>query len=145
LPSAFSRLLEQLDIDNKFKRMETGKDWAARFEKRAGAFSSIRQALTKEAAAVAGAYWGLVLAASVVLRLSGADMIGTGALPIAALTVPWSLLAIAVGSSATPDQLSPLVSPLGTFIVFPVLCGGLNAVLIVVAWSAIRRRRRHNG
>ena len=124
--------------------MEKEKGWEARFEERPGAFSP-KRAFTKEAAAVSGVYWGLVLAMSFVLQVSGADLIGIGALPIAAVTVPWSLLAIAVGSRATQDQLSPLVSPLGTFIVFSVLCGGLNAVLIAVVWSAIQRRRHHGG
>jgi hypothetical protein len=124
--------------------MEKEKNWEARFQQSGTFSSSIGQICTKEAAVIAGAYWALVLVVFLLLQSSGADMVGDGALPIAALTVPWSLLAIAVGSVAPQAQLHPLISPLGSFFIFPVLSGGLNAVLIAIIWSAIQRGRHRS-
>ena len=75
-------------------------------------------------------------------------MIGTGAIPIAALTIPWSILLMMVHPSIHPDPTrpyyDPLGSPLGTFILVPLLCGGLNAIVIYWLVAAIVRQRRRD-
>ena len=96
-------------------------------------------------AKIAAAHWIAVLLAFFAMQRAGFDMIGSGAIPIAALTAPWSLLAIAVTSSlsSAPSQtlLHPFISTVGTFVIFPVICGGLNTILIFVVGLAIQRRR----
>ena len=82
------------------------------------------------------------------MQRAGFDMIGNGAISIAAMTAPWSLLAIALttslSSAASQSLLHPFISTIGTFVVFPVVCGGLNVILIFILGSAIQRRRRRS-
>jgi len=121
------------------------KDWEARFADPDSGRPTLRQLIRTKPAKIAAAYWGGVLLVFLGLQVAGFDMVGNGAIPVAALTAPWSLLAIAATSSlvSAPSQalLRPLISPVGTFLIFPVLCGGLNAALVFVLVSAIRRRR----
>jgi hypothetical protein len=99
-------------------------------------------------AKIAAAYWIAVLLVFFAMQRAGFDMIGDGAIPIAVLTAPWSLLAIAATSSLSSALsqalLRPFVSTVGTLLVFPVVCGGLNAILIFVLGSAIQRRRNRS-
>ncbi len=73
-------------------------------------------------------------------------MIGEGAIPLVALTAPSSILAFAITSSVSSGPfnayLQPFISTLGTFVILVVVCGGLNAVLVFIAGSAIERGRR---
>jgi hypothetical protein len=72
-------------------------------------------------------------------------MIGSGAIPIAGLTLPWSVLMMMAHPSLPADPSrpyhDPLVSSLGTFILLPLICGGLNAIAIYLLVGAIQRRR----
>jgi hypothetical protein len=116
------------------------KDWEARFENRPPA-----KKLNRTAALVAGGYWLLVVAAFLALQGVGFDMIGSGAIPVAALTLPWSILIIMAHPSLPPDPSrpyhDPLVSSLGTFVLFPLICGALNALLLYWVVSVVQRRR----
>jgi hypothetical protein len=80
---------------------------------------------------------------------AGFDMIGSGAIPVAVLTAPWSVLMIALGSSPWSAQhqaaLRALESPLVAFAVLAILCGGLNATLILTLPSAFQRVRKRGG
>jgi hypothetical protein len=46
-----------------------------------------------------------------------------------------------VSSASTNALLQPFISPSGTFLLFPVVCGGLNAVMIYGLLSAIERKK----
>jgi hypothetical protein len=46
-----------------------------------------------------------------------------------------------VSSASTNALLQAFISPSGTFLLFPVVCGGLNAVMIYGLLSAIERKR----
>jgi hypothetical protein len=97
-------------------------------------------------AKIAAGYWSLVLFAFFGMQAGGFDMIASGAIPVAVLTAPWSLVAIAVvtsclASDSARTTCQPLISAPGTFLVLPVLCGGLNAILVFVTMSAIQRKR----
>ena len=97
------------------------------------------------AALVAGGYWLLVVAAFLALQGVGFDMIGWGAIPVAALTLPWSILILMARPSLPPDPSrpyhDPLISSLGTFVLFPLICGALNALLLYWLVSVVQRRR----
>jgi hypothetical protein len=117
------------------------KDWEARFANRR---STIK--LKHPAALVALSYWLLTILIFFVLQHAGWDMIGEGAIPIAALTLPWSMLVILAHPSLPPDPSrpyhDPLVSSLGTFILFPLICGGVNTLALYWIVGAVQRRRR---
>jgi hypothetical protein len=82
------------------------------------------------------------------LQLAGFDMIGTGAIPIAVLTAPSSVLMMMAHPSLhldpTRPYYDPLVSSLGTFVLLPLVCGGLNATILYWLVSVIQRRRHRN-
>lgn len=124
------------------------KDWGARFADPDTGRSALRQLIRTKPAKIAAAYWAGVLLVFVGMQAAGFDMIGNGAILVAVLTAPWSLLAITATSSlsSAPSQelLRPLISPVGTFLIFPVLCGGLNSVLVFMLVSAIQRRRHRS-
>jgi hypothetical protein len=94
---------------------------------------------------VAGGYWLLAIVAFLVLQGSGFDMIGSGAIPVAGLTLPWSVLMMMAHPSLPPDPSrpyhDPLVSSLGTFVLLPLICGGLNAFTLFWLVSSVQRRR----
>lgn len=117
------------------------KDWGTRFENRPD-----RAGLNRTAAGVAGIYWGLTIAVFLALQSTGFDMIGDGAIPVAFLTFPWSVLLIMAHPTLHPDPSrpyhDPLVSPLGTFLLLPLLSGALNAVILYWLVAAIQRRRK---
>jgi hypothetical protein len=117
------------------------KDWEARFENR-----QARGTLNRTAAAVACGYLALTIAVFITLQLTGWDMIGPGAIPVAVLTAPWSILVIMAHPSFHPDPgrptYDPLVSSLGTFMLFPIVCGGLNAIILYWLISVVQRRRQ---
>lgn len=123
------------------------KDWDARFANRPKSRVTASEFLARMPTKVAAVYWMIVLILFFVLQSSGADMIGTGAVLVGLLTVPSSALVIAVTSSSAFDAsqatLQPFISSFGTFLILPVLCGGLNAALIfmLVAWIQRRRHR----
>jgi hypothetical protein len=61
----------------------------------------------KIAIGAAGGYWALIIAAFWVMQFAGFDMVGDGGIFIAALTAPWSVLAIVLGSSqGIPEPLA---------------------------------------
>jgi hypothetical protein len=118
-----------------------GKNWEARFADRPPATK-----LNRTAALVAGGYWLLAIAAFLILQGAGFDMIGSGAIPVAALTLPWSALMIMAHPSLPPDPSrpyhDPLVSSLGTFVLLPLICGGLNAFTLYWLVTAVQRWRK---
>jgi hypothetical protein len=124
------------------------KDWEARFGERHTTRPTLLQLIRTKPAKIAAGYWAAVLVVFLSMQAAGFDMIGNGAIPVAAVTAPWSLLVIAATSStsSTPSQalLRPFISTVGTFLIFPALCGGLNAVLIFTLGTAIQRRRHRN-
>jgi len=100
---------------------------------------------TRKAPAIAGLYWVLVVSAFFTLRYWGFDMTGAGYTAMSLLTAPWSLFALLALAAveALPygaTVLAPLNSPAGTFILFPLACGGLNVVLILTVGSTINRK-----
>jgi hypothetical protein len=121
------------------------KDWEARFDPRLGRPSFLKL-VPRRPVTVAGAYWIAVVVVFLVLKQIGYDMIGIGAGAIAALTAPWSLLAIAVTTSLSTSGhhvlLRPLISTAGTFLLFPVICGGLNAGTVFLLGSVIQWWRK---
>jgi hypothetical protein len=132
-----------------FSRLANGyadyleKDWAARFESRPAG-----KGLDRVGALVAGGYWVLTIVAFLMLQLAGFDMLGTGAIPMAVLTAPSSVLMMMAHPSLhldpTRPYYDPLVSSLGTFVLLPLVCGGLNASILYWLVSVIQRRRRRN-
>ena len=68
-----------------------------------------------------------------------------GGIPSVIITLPWSLLMLGIGASL--DSI-PLFRPLfdslatnaGNFLMFPFICGGLNAAIIYGAFSLRRRK-----
>lgn len=122
------------------------KDWEARFAERHTARPSLLQLIRTRPAKIAAAYWIFVLLVFFALQATGFDMIASGAIPLAALTIPWSLLVMAATSSisSVPSQtlFQPFISTVGTFLIFAIGCGGLNAVFIFVLVSALERRQR---
>jgi len=97
-------------------------------------------------AKIAAGYWIIVWLAFFAMQRAGFDMNGSGAIPVAALTAPWSVLVIALGSSPWSAQhqsaFHAIESPLGTFVIFAILCGGLNAALLLTLPSAFQRARK---
>lgn len=80
------------------------------------------------------------------LQAAGFDMIASGAIPVATLTAPWSVLLIAATSSVSSAPAEAMLRPFvistgGTFFLLVVVCGGLNSALIVMLASVIERRR----
>jgi hypothetical protein len=116
------------------------KDWEARFENR-----PVRGKFNRIAALVAGSYWVLMIMAFLLLQLAGLDMIGHGAILIAMLTLPSSVLMLLAHPSLPPDPSrpyhDPLASSFATFVLFPLICGGVNAFAIYWLVSTIQRRR----
>ncbi len=86
-----------------------------------------------------------MIVAFLILRLAGFDMIGHGAIFIAALTMPSSVLMLLAHPSLPPDPARPyhdlLASSIATFVLFPLICGGVNALAIYWLASMIQRRR----
>jgi hypothetical protein len=117
------------------------KDWEARFENRRA-----RGTLNRTAATAACGYLALTIAVFIALQVTGWDMIGPGAIPVAVLTAPWSALVIMAHPSFHPDparpMYDPLVSSLGTFVLFPITCGGLNAITLYWVIRVVQRRRQ---
>jgi hypothetical protein len=70
---------------------------------------------------VAGGYWVLTIVAFLILQIIGFDIIGSGAIVIAALTLPWTVLMMMAHPSLPADSSrpyhDPLVSSVGTFAV----------------------------
>jgi hypothetical protein len=69
---------------------------------------------------IAGVYWIVVMLAFLGMQISGFDVIGVGGILVAALTLPCSLLAIALGNSnGVPESilrmLHPRLEPLSPF------------------------------
>jgi hypothetical protein len=99
-------------------------------------------------AILAGGYWLFTILIFFWVKYAGWDVTTDGALPIAGVTLPWSLLVMAMTSSAisTParDLVQTLISPTGTFVLFPVICGGLNAATLYGLMTLIRQKRRRN-
>lgn len=124
------------------------KDWEARFTDQHAGRPTISKSIRTKPAKIAVAYWIAMLLTFFAMQRAGFDMIGNGAISIAAMTAPWSLLAIALttslSSAASQSLLHPFISTIGTFVVFPVVCGGLNVILIFILGSAIQRRRRRS-
>lgn len=103
---------------------------------------------TERAPAIAGLYWLLVVAVFLLLQRLGFNMTGYGSAPVILLTMPWSLCALLTWQFVEllpygADLLRPLNTALGMCVLFPVLCGGLNTILILATASAMQRRRRH--
>jgi hypothetical protein len=115
------------------------KDWEARFGDRRANRPRLSKLIRTRPAKIAAGYWLVVSLLFFVMEFADFDM-GAG-VPVAVLTVPWSLLATAFGMSH-PSATQPFVSPAGNFAIFVVLCGGLNAILIFVLFSALQRRRK---
>ena len=124
------------------------KDWEARFADQHAGRPTISKSIRTKPAKIAAAYWLAVLLTFFAMQRAGFDMIGDGAILIAAMTAPWSLLAIglttSLSSPASRSLLHPFISTIGTFVVFPVICGGLNFILIFTVGSAIQRRPRRS-
>lgn len=125
------------------------KDWEARFKDSHPDQPTLLQMIRTRPAKIAIAYWIVVLLSFFGMQAAGFDMIASGAIPVAALTVPWSLLMIAATSSISSASSQALLEPfisstIGTFLILAVVCGALNAVLIFMLLSAIERRR-HRG
>ena len=125
------------------------KDWEARFADKATGLARISQLVRSGPMMIAGAYWIAVLMAFFRMQHAGYDMIGTGALLIAYLTAPCSLLSFAIANSISlgPGEAQFrqfLTSDSATFVIFPVFGGGLNAALIFALASAIQRYHRRS-
>jgi len=115
------------------------KNWEARFANRPPS-----RKFNRTAAFVAGGYWWLAIGAFLAMQNSG-DVIGLGGVLVWAVTLPSSLLIFAAGPLLRPDQNlaynSPVLHPLGIFVLFPLICGGLNSLLIYWLVGAIQRWR----
>ena len=123
------------------------KDWDNRFRDEPGTPAPVKRGLTRAAVLVAASYWLSVFALFFALEGFGVDIAGPGALPVIAYTAPWSLGVVLVQSNMAFDgnfaeMAAPLgtSSPLETFLVAPLLCGGLNALSIAVIWSLIQKK-----
>jgi hypothetical protein len=115
------------------------KIWEARFDIRPA-----RRGFDRAGIVVSGGYWALVILAYLVLKLKGADMTAMGALWSLLLTIPSSIFT--TGLASIPHNLyqpdpGPLSSSFGTFILLPLISGGVNAVAIYWLVSAFRRWR----
>ena len=93
------------------------------------------RAINRTSVIIAGCYWLSTLALFLKLFARGANDANISGM--VALTAPWSLVALAFAFNMPSDRL---ISPETAFIIVPVLCGGLNAVLIVILGSLIHRR-----
>jgi hypothetical protein len=96
---------------------------------------------------IAGAYWTFVTAAFLVLLSARFYLIGEGAIPIAFVTFPESVVAIWVYSWLRPDPTGPYYtlinySALGTFVVFPLISGGLNSLALYWLTTVVQRWRQ---
>jgi hypothetical protein len=116
------------------------KDWEARFADKQPGWTTLSGLIRTVPAKLAVVYWIIVILAFFAVQWAGFDMISIGAIPMAALTAPSSLLAMAITTSLPEAILRPLTSTVGTFFVFPVVCGGLNAILIFLLGLAIQHR-----
>ncbi|GEM_PF-5031435 len=101
----------------------------------------------ERAPAIAGIYWVLVLAVFFFSQRLGLNMTGHGSVPVILLTMPWSLFALLTWQLVEllpygAEMLRPLNTALGMCVMFPVMCGGLNAILILATASAVQRRQR---
>jgi len=73
----------------------------------------------KIAIGAAGGYWALIIAAFWAMQFAGFDMVGHGGIFIAALTAPWSVLAIVLGSSqGLPETVARYSASVGGICVF---------------------------
>jgi len=76
-----------------------------------------------------------------IFDLMGFDMFASGAIPVIAATIPSSLLtAVCFSAGATIPFLKPITEPLiistaAMFVLFPVLSGGMNALLCFSAFD----------
>jgi predicted PurR-regulated permease PerM len=118
------------------------KDWEARFTDRPA-----RKRFSRAGLLLGGGYWALTIMVFLILQSTESNTIIPEALRIAAaLTLPWSVLMLTVaGPILLPHPArpyyDPLASSLGTFILLPLICGGLNAIVIYWLVSIIQRRR----
>jgi hypothetical protein len=81
---------------------------------------------------IAGLYW--VIAASVYI-VGLKDPNNEGGIPSVVMTLPWSILVLGLFASLDSiplfrPLLDSLASDFGNFLMFPFLCGGLNAAII---------------
>jgi hypothetical protein len=122
--------------------VEVAKDREARLAQEPDPQKFIR----RTPAMIAVGYWLFTMLVFFGLQNAGMDMIGTGGIPMAVLTLPWSLLVIAMTSSASSAPALSLLhsptSPVRTFVLFPVICGGLNALAIYGLLIATGRRKQ---
>lgn len=93
---------------------------------------------------VAGVYW---LFTALVYVVGLYQQNNEGGIPSVIVTLPWSVLVL--GTDALLDStglfrplLGWLATTAGNFLMFPVICGGLNAALIYGVGSLTRRRRK---
>jgi hypothetical protein len=116
------------------------KDWEARFANRPA-----HRKFNKTGVWAAAGYWWVTIGAFLVIQNSGLDVVGFGGILVWAVTLPSSVLIFAAGPVLRPDPNppydSPVLHPLGIFVLFPLICGGLNSVLIYWLVGAIQRRR----
>lgn len=103
------------------------KDWGARFADHPAQKTKLIPGI-----AIAGCYWALIIVVCS-LFFAGSDIKGIGAIPVAALTLPSSLFLFFFTQPMVRD------TALGNFVVFPLLCGGLNAFFIFAVVYAIQR------
>lgn len=90
-------------------------------------------------------YWAVVCVSFGAMQAAGFDMIASGAIPIVALTLPWSLIVMTMTSSASfpagQSSTSSITSAAGMFVILAILCAGLNAIAIFGLLSALQKRR----
>jgi hypothetical protein len=103
------------------------KNWETRFTNR-----PIGTTL-KTRLAIAGGYWILIAVASLILKLAGIDSLAFG---LAALSLPSSVLFILRTLSDSGYRKGPEM-----WVDFPLICGGLNALMIFAILSALQRWR----
>src|SRR5579862_9705741 len=101
-PAQLETCGEDLNLDN---------DWEGRFTDQATGPPAISNLIRSTPTKIAATYWLAVLLVFFGLQRAGFDMIGDGAIPIAALTAPGSLLAIAVAISTTSATSQALLRP----------------------------------
>lgn len=114
------------------------RDWKARFGSQ-----RIRVRLSRaKRMAIAGGYWAALMVASFAMW-GGGWVIGEGSVLIVALTLPSSFFLLeAFNSFPLSGPTSDLVhSTGGMFVLFPLVCGGLNALLLYGLFSLIRGRQ----
>jgi hypothetical protein len=103
------------------------KDWKARFADHPAQKPKLTAGI-----AIAGCYWALIIVVCSIF-FSGSDIRGIGAVPVAALTLPSSLFLYFLTQPMLRDTAR------ANFVLFPLLCGGLNAFFIFAVVYVIQR------